>query len=275
MDCQVPEFTRHIYKNKFYHSGDLGDLMYSLSTIKALGGGTLVLSQDYNGMEIREPMTATKIEQVKKLLQTQDYIVSVEHAPTKPADIDYDLNNARQPFIDWGNGKLSPEEIKVLRFATLTSHYEHLVDIKDTDKQPYYIPKSKLVLPNKPIVINRTARYNNPLFPWQQIMDDYRSKIIYVGLPAEYAEFSKQYGSVDYHICNNYTNIMEVIAGAKLFIGNQSFPYAIAESMKQNCIQETDTWVGNCQFYRHNAYISKNGEKYDYTDIKKFIELYI
>jgi C-terminal processing protease CtpA/Prc len=82
MDCQVPEFTRHIYKNKFYHSGDLGDLMYSLSTIKALGGGTLVLSQDYNGMEIREPMTATKIEQVKKLLQTQDYIVSVEHAPT-------------------------------------------------------------------------------------------------------------------------------------------------------------------------------------------------
>lgn len=275
MTQNLPDWCRLIYKNKFYHSGDLGDVMYSLPVIKELGGGVLVLSQDYHGMELRDPMVEKKCTQLKKLLTGQSYIVSVEHIGKKPSDIDYDLNNARQPFIDWGAGKFTEEEINTLRFKSLISHYEDLYELKETNNYQYYFPKTKKIINGKPIILNRTARYNNKTFPWQQLVDDFKDKIIFVGLGDEYTEFCKNFGKIDYHFTKDYYELMEVIAGAKLFIGNQSFPYSIAEAMKQNCVQETDTWVGNCQFKRHNSFISKDGEEFDYNFLKYYIERFI
>ena len=98
---------------------------------------------------------------------------------------------------------------------------------------------------------------------------------MFVGSDKEYEDFVKNFGYVKYKNTPTYKKLMQVIAGAKLFIGNQSFPYSIAESIKQNCIQETDTWVGNCQYTRHNAFISKNGENYKFSEISNFIDHYV
>ena len=51
-----------------------------------------------------------------------------------------------------------------------------------------------------------------------------------------------------------------IIAGSKIFIGNQSTPFAIAEGMKHNRILETDITIPNCQPQSWNgmAYMLRN-----------------
>ena len=274
MTPNTPSWCRKIYKNKFYHSGDLGDVIYSLPVIKALGGGVLILSSDYNKMSIRDGMSHEKSMLLKELLQGQEYLVSVENAHQRPCDIDYDLNDARQQFIDWGAGKLTEEEISTLRVRNLVINYEMLYDLKNTDRDQYYTPATTRSIINKPIIINRTHRYNNTEFPWKEIINDFGDKIAFVGTVAEYHDFIKKFGRVIYYPTKTYYELMEIIAGCKLYIGNQSFGYAIAESIKQNCIQETDTWVGNCQYRRYNSLIFTDGQGYDYDIIKNFIRKY-
>ena len=271
----LPNYCRYHYKNKFHHSGDLGDIIYSLPIIKELGGGCLILTADYDKMEIRDPMTEEKALMLKELLSDQDYITYVGHAPKKPSDIDYDLNDSRIDFIKWGSGEFSHEEIEILRNRLLTEHYERFYNLNYTYINQFYYPKSLIKIIDYPIIVNRTFRYRNDKFPWNEIVKKYGDKIMFVGSDKEYEDFVKNFGYVKYKNTPTYKKLMQVIAGAKLFIGNQSFPYSIAESIKQNCIQETDTWVGNCQYTRHNAFISKNGENYKFSEISKFIDHYV
>src|SRR2546430_16669588 len=63
-------------RRRFYHSGDLGDIIYALPAIRALGGGTL-----YLGPEIRLPFKVrtrqqfnwTSFEALAPLLRFQPY----------------------------------------------------------------------------------------------------------------------------------------------------------------------------------------------------------
>ena len=87
LTSNLPNWTRSIYKNKFYHSGDIGDIIYSLPTIRHLGGGCLILSPDYDGMKIRDPMNYYKATQLKEILSNLDFIVKVDYCHIKPKDI--------------------------------------------------------------------------------------------------------------------------------------------------------------------------------------------
>ncbi len=69
--------------NEFFHSGATGDIIFSLPTIKAMGGGKLYISN----------FDKQRSESVKKLIEVQPYISEVVimdgHAPG------YDLNRFR------------------------------------------------------------------------------------------------------------------------------------------------------------------------------------
>ena len=272
----LPDKCKQFYKNKFYHSGDLGDIIYSLPTIKALGGGLLVLSADYNKMDVRSKLTLDTINNLREILNLQDYIVDTRSAHKMPADIDYDLNDMRQPFIDWGAGKFNEKEVDILRNKNLTHHYFDLYNLDHHNECDQWLHSNiSKIYNNYPIVINRTKRYNNEKFPWQEIVDKYFNKIIFVGLPDEYKEFSSNFGKIKYIESKNILELFYIISGSKVFIGNQSFPYSLAEGLKKNCIQETDTWVGNCQYFRHNSFISKNGSDYNFEKIENFINKFL
>jgi len=272
----LPNKCKQFYKNKFYHSGDLGDIIYSLPTIKALGGGLLVLSSDYDKMDVRNKLSLDTINELKSILNLQEYIIDTRAAHKKPADIDFDLNDMRQPFIDWGAGKFNEEEVQILRNKSLTHHYFDLYNLNHYNECNEWLYTDITKIYNEyPIVINRTERYNNINFPWQEIVDTYFNKIIFVGLPNEYNRFKNSYGKVKYIESKTLLDLFQIISGCKIFIGNQSFPYSLAEGLKKNCVQETDTWVGNCQYFRHNSYIIKDGKEYSFEKIDKFINKYI
>ena len=68
-------------------------------------------------------------------------------------------------------------------------------------------------------------------------------------------------------------DLFELISGCELFIGNQSFPYSLAEGIKKPAIQETDfEGVPNCVFERDNAYFTTSKESSSIMKIRPIIE---
>jgi hypothetical protein len=110
------------------------------------------------------------------------------------------------------------------------------------------------------VIINRTSRYQNPWFPWKEIVQHYGSRIIFVGLHHEYTAFIKEYGIVSYRETSDFLELARLIAGSRLFIGNQSSANAIAEGLKHNLIQETCLHITDCIFKRDNAQHVFDGE---------------
>ena len=271
--------AKSLYTQKFYHSGDLGDIIYSLPFIKSLGGGVLILSSDYHNMEIRSPMTLHKAEMINSLLMGQDYIFDVRCTPVKPNDIDVDLNQFRKIFIDWGNQKFTEDDVVVIRKKTLTQLYREMLNPNipsDFDKTKWLNYKEKIVIDDKTIIVNKTERYPREGFPWKHLVNDYGKKMLFVGSQHEYNLFIKKYGYIDFYPTKSYITLAHIINGSKLFIGNQSFPYSLAEGMKINTIQETNNTVApNCMYVRDNAYLTYDDYSLEFDKIKQFVEIHI
>lgn len=264
---------------KFHHSGDLGDIIYSLPFVRYKGGGTLILSSDYKEMSVRCPMTWETCMQLNELLVGQSYITDVQCALEKPEDIDIDLNGFRKTFIEWGLGKFTKEEENNVRQIPLTQLYRINIDTEtpvDIDQEKWIHLDSKIQFDSKPIVVNRTARYHRTGFPWKKLVNDYGDKMMFVGTKAEFDVFVEEFGYIKYYPTQRIIQLAQILNGAKLFIGNQSFPYSLVEAMKIPAIQETNSHlVPNCMFRRNNAYLTFTDESLNYSKIQNFINQYI
>jgi ADP-heptose:LPS heptosyltransferase len=217
--------------------------------------------------------------QLNELLVGQSYITDVQSSIKKPQDIDVDMNQFRKTFIEWGQGKFNKEEENDIRQIPLTQLYRMNIDNSvpvDVDKIKWIHLDSKVQFESKPIVINRTSRYHRVGFPWKQLVDDYGNHMLFVGTKSEFDEFVFEFGYVKYYPTKRILQLAQVLNGAKLFIGNQSFPYSLVEAMKIPAIQETNShMVPNCMFVRDDAYLTFTEESINYSLIKDFIHRYI
>jgi hypothetical protein len=69
----------------FCHSGATGDMIFSLPTIRAMGGGKLIITNFHK----------QRADSVRKLIEVQPYISSVEWSEFK-SSFAYDLDKFRQ-----------------------------------------------------------------------------------------------------------------------------------------------------------------------------------
>ena len=70
----------------FLHGGDLGDVIYALPAIRALGGGCLYLSEANYG---REPLTAARRDVLVPLLEQISYLQKIDVHRGEPVDVDF------------------------------------------------------------------------------------------------------------------------------------------------------------------------------------------
>lgn len=263
--------------SNFFHSGDLGDIIYSLPTIKELGGGNLYLGPI--GKSPHPPdkkLTSQIVNDLTPILTQQEYIHNVYYEDSTNHNIHYDLNKFRNIFIDWKNNKYTADEVNKIRqinLVELTASEFNLSKILYVYK--WLTCKKNIGSLCYPIIVNRTSRYNNPRFPWTDIIKDFRKNIIFLGTVDEHKDFTDQFGNITHIKTPSMTTVFELIHNAKLFIGNQSFLYSLAEGLKKPCLQETHTYMNNCMFFRKDAYITNTTSKLNYIDIKNFIIKYI
>lgn len=203
--------------NWFSHSGDLGDIIYSLPTIRAKGGGKLILFH-YPG-RTSHGMNEDKVNRLRPLLEMQDYIHGVEWSPVMQ---DCSLNGFRDHVRNQGN----------LIDAHLATHG---LDWTHREKKWLHVdnPASPF-----PVLFARSERYNNPRFPWHRIADKYRDIAGFVGTKREHEVFCESFGDIPFVEANDFLSLARLIAGTLLFVCNQSAPGAVSHGLYHPMIIE-------------------------------------
>lgn len=230
----------------FKHSGDLGDVLFALPTIRALGGGVLYL--DPNGGQDepiirrhlkrgRTRLNAKSIESLGPILCQQPYIEEVRVWGGEPVDCNLDA------FRDYH----TRENLADAHLAAFGLPFEQ----RDT---AWLSVADPIELPQYPIIISRTVRCTPHHSWWFDMLPDILGRCAFVGFAEEHQIF--QYAmerEVPYVQTPDLLTVARVIAGCKHFIGNQSAIHAMAEAMKKPLICEICRVAPAVRFERPGA----------------------
>jgi len=239
----VPIIARPIYVKKlnFKHSGDLGDIIWSLPTIRALGGGTLYLDPNGGKGHIGEStglatnshsvnkLNENSINQIKPLLLEQDYISDVKFWNER-VKIDINLDIFRQP--------------KNLIFNNIA--YSHLhafnIDFDEANNAWIDLKENNYSSPyNRDILIARTTRYTANYGYWDSISAELEKLAFFVGYEFEHQIWEYTFNRrVPYYKTKDILDLAKAIKSANNVISNQGLVNAIAEGMKRTLICEID-----------------------------------
>jgi hypothetical protein len=239
----------------FHHTGDTGDIIYSLPVMKALGGGVLFISPDSRypyPRPCRVSPTAETANNIACLTNQQDYVWNTLWTHGLPFSTDVDFNMFRDCYR-------VPNHLD--HHASLFSLHQKPFGVTWPEDEPWLTVDKPILIPGRDIVVNRTGRFHQDFFPWAQLVYKYGHRMIFVGSPEEHQTF-RGFGvpqiDIPYHHTPTLLELARVIAGAKVFIGNQSAPMAVALGLGTNLIQEV--WPGNpnCILKRCNAIYCMN-----------------
>ena len=86
------------------------------------------------------------------------------------------------------------------------------------------------------ILIARSHRYRNPHISYN-FLKKY-SNVQFIGVEEEFLDMKSAIPNLEYIQVNNFLEMAALINSCGLFIGNQSFPFAIAEGLKVNRLLE-------------------------------------
>lgn len=217
----------------FRHSGNLGDIIFSLPAIIALGGGRLYLSNNTPGVETR-PFSDAMLDQMIELLKTQSYLKDVRRYDGER--IDYDLDEFRKIFSC--HDHIARWHLKAfnVNFDLTKPWLENIEPIRSRE-----------------IVVNNTFRDRDVPLDWK-VLEGLEDRTIFVGLEHEYKAFREVIGlDVPWRPTATLLELARVIKGARLFIGNQSFGFALAEAMKVPRILEIHHHCPSCLPLSGNA----------------------
>ena len=166
----------------FHHTGDSGDVIYSIPVIRALGGGVLFLSDDNKfpfPRRSRSTVNPDWVNNLAPLLESQDCIWRASFTHSTPFSTDYDLNRFR---IEWSQPLQTPVK------SIFQQHLDAFGVQWPTDR-PWLTVASPVV--DRPIVVNLTSRYRNYHFPWLHLIKKYGDQMAFIGSDKEYGLFDQ------------------------------------------------------------------------------------
>lgn len=220
------------------HGGDMGDVVYSVPLFRALGASRVVLNPE---SPYRTKMNAAACGVLRPLLEAQGF--EVEISPDRPGlEVDYYADIFREGASDMENNHLA------------VTNSEKIIPGLDVSGRYLDAPPKRVA----DVIVSRSARYRNPDFDWLYLLDGLPDEVgaAFVGLKSEYEAFRKATALGDrvfYYPTADLRELASVIAGCRVFIGNQSSPYAVAEGLKVNRIQETCRYTPNCRAQSGNG----------------------
>ena len=249
----------------FKHSGNCGDIIYAIPTILALSNEKkaniyLRLNQivKYH-KSIKHPLGNLMLnEQMFKmlfpLLNVQPKIHDCSILTNQ--HIDVDLDKVREYPLNLDKGNIAKWYSMIFPVATDLSmpwlFVEKNNDISDT------------------ILIARSQRYHAPDINYQ-FLSKY-PKVAFVGLEQEYNEMKIQIKNLNYLPVSNFLELATLIASCKFFIGNQSFPFSLAEGLKVKRLLEVFYWCPNVISEGINGYDFCFQPQFEYLVDKMYSE---
>lgn len=196
----------------FKHSGTTGDLIFSLPTIRAMGGGNLYIT----------PYDMQRALSVAELVRLQPYInsVIVGDAPSDAIDLD--------------------------KFRQHAGHHENLIHAHfkgqglpiDESYKDGWLTVPEIIEPfiwdGKYSVINYTTNYMDKAFDWKKEVDyllTISDRVYFVGYEAEYDLFQMLFNTDAYFYKCNFAEAADLIKYAEMFTGGYSAMATIAQGL--------------------------------------------
>ena len=229
INLYIEEISEKLKINKeinFAHSGHLGDLINSLPVIKEISKNkkcnlfvNINKKIDISGYGRYQPskeffLTKNSYEKLFPLLNSQNYLSRVE--VYKEQKIDIDLDYFRELPLNFN--------IDSVRW------YAHLTGVNPELSSPYLLNIKINEKYKDKIVFMRSLRRQNNHINFK-FLEKYRN-LIFIGLEKEFIDLKKQISNLEFYDCADFLEMAEIIKSSRLFIGNLSFGYTIAEALK-------------------------------------------
>ena len=223
--AQILEIQKKIENNKelsFLHSGQLGDLIYSLATIKELSKShkcKLYIQIDkpmplnYGNSSKKVFISKRSGDLIFPLLRNQDFLDVVDIYKDEKIDINLDL------FRD----------IPINLSFYSTRWFSHMCGININVENTFLSAKPHNLIKNK-IIIHRSPRYRNPYINYKFLNN--AKNLLCIGLEDEFKNLKKEIDNLEFHDCKDFLEMAEIIKASKFYIGNMSFQYIMAEGLK-------------------------------------------
>jgi hypothetical protein len=232
----------------FKHTGHAGDVIYSIPAMKALAKGKKIHlyfelhqpNRDFT-KQMRHPngnvmLTEKSVALFAPLMQQQPEIEYFGAWNGEP--IHYDLTAFRSFPFDY-------------RMYSITRWYFLTFAVTADLGKPWLHVTPDHRFSDK-IVIARSSRYH-ALDISYSFLTKYKN-LYFVGVPEEYDAMKKEIPDLQYQSVSDFAELAAIIAGSKLFIGNQSFPFSLAEALKVPRILEVYYQCPNVVPEGPNAY---------------------
>jgi len=226
------EYIDQIFENiekyeeiNFLHSGHIGDLIYSLPVIKKLSETKtcnlyINLNKEHHLDMYSNTHIAGKVFINKKiydkllpLLKNQKYLNKVDVFENQKIHVNFDL---------WRD---------VFQNITFPSErlYFHLTGVQ-TDLSQKYLSAHDVDGFKDKITMVRTLRWNNFHINYDALRDV--DNIVFLGLKNEYDNLKTLIPKLNFHEVKDFLEMASIINSSAFFIGNQTFPYSLAEGLK-------------------------------------------
>ncbi|MFL2889646.1 MAG: hypothetical protein ACJZ4O_02220 [Pelagibacteraceae bacterium] len=207
----------------FLHSGHLGDIINCLPVIKELSkthkcflyiNTDEPLSTPYANHPASDVFINNKIFlKLKPLLEAQSYITNIEKYSSQKIDVNFDIFRKFPINICFDN----------LRYSY------HVTGVQPKSDEPYLnVEKHKNVIDK--IIIQRTFRYRNKHINYQ-FLNDYE-EVYFIGTLKEYNDLKNDLPKLIHYDCKDFLEMAMIIKSCKIFIGNSSVGFPIAEALK-------------------------------------------
>lgn len=225
---KLEKISNSINKKKeltFLHSGHLGDVINALPIIREVSINSkcklyleinrmMPSGMSYDGHPSgKYYMSENSVKKLIPLIKNQQYISEVE--VYKNENIDIDLNLFRSLPINFN--------IDSVRW------YFHLVGMHPNLKESYININPHTEIKNK-IVIMRSLRRQNKMISYN-FLNEYE-RPLFIGLKKEYEDLKQELKNLEFYDCKDFIELASIIKGCRVFIGNLSFGYALAEAIK-------------------------------------------
>ncbi len=243
----------------FHSSGDAGDVVYSLATVKALGGGYYFLSNDCKHPYPKKPKCASQPTEefhanVGPLVHRQPYIWGCRPTHATPYSCDANFDEFREAYRRGG----------LQNWMSLLALHGRPFGVefpRDAIVEPWLECDDLVVVEGRPIVVSNTGRYFNAEFPWWTLCRKYGSQMVFVGTEHEHALFQALVPDIPipHHRTANLWEVARVIQGAKCCILNQSAPLAIAHGLGKRVL--VSEWPANA-----NCHLNRGADAVYYKD---------
>ena len=239
------------------HSGHIGDVIYSLPAVKAIAETRkekvtyylhqgVLIPTDYDNGSPKPALSKEFAEFIKPLIEAQPYIEKCMiyiNGTDITVPLDYDLDMFRRLPVNFWLGHLP------LYYMHLTGYFTDYsapwLTVKEEDKNDYYRDK---------VIIGRSPRNINPDVDFS-ILNKIEEKIYFVGTADEYLSINKIIPRIEYIKVSDAYEMACLIASCKLYIGNSSFNFALAEGLKKTRLFEMNLKIqslmpcGNVKYF--------------------------